>query len=36
LGPKSAAKVIPTEEKTTGEIPIVEEETEIDVKDIPF
>jgi single-strand DNA-binding protein len=37
LGPKSAGKVMPKEEKTTQEeIPVIEEETEIDVKDIPF
>lgn len=42
LGPKSAPKVIPPEnkqeEKTPQEIPVIEEgaEEEIDVKDIPF
>lgn len=41
LGPKSAPKVIPPENKTKGQepdIPIIEEggEEEIDVKDIPF
>lgn len=37
LGPKAAGKVIPKEEKTAQEeIPVIEEETEIDVKDIPF
>ena len=37
LGPKAAGKVMPKEEKTPQEeIPVIEEETEIDVKDIPF
>ncbi len=37
LGPKSAGKIIPKKEAPAQEeIPIVEEETEIDVKDIPF
>ena len=37
LGPKSAAKTVPPKEPTTTEeIPVIEEETEIDVKDIPF
>lgn len=43
LGPKSAEKIIPSEEtkspqpeQTQEEIPIIEEEEEINVKDIPF
>lgn len=39
LGPRSAGKVVPpVAEKEEGheEIPIIEEEEEIDVKDIPF
>lgn len=38
LGPRSAGKVIPAKEEqpSTEEIPVIEEETEIDVKDIPF
>jgi single-strand DNA-binding protein len=37
LGPKSAGKIAPKQEPPSQEeIPIVEEETEIDVKDIPF
>jgi len=37
LGPRSAAKTVPPKEPTsTEEIPVIEEETEIDVKDIPF
>jgi len=37
LGPKAAGKVIPpVEEEAKEEIPIVEEEGGIDVKDIPF
>jgi len=37
LGPRSVAKTIPPKEPTsTEEIPVIEEETEIDVKDIPF
>jgi len=37
LGPRSATKTIPPKEPTsTEEIPVIEQETEIDVKDIPF
>jgi single-strand DNA-binding protein len=37
LGPKSAGKIVPKQEPPAqGEIPVIEEETEIDVKDIPF
>ena len=38
LGPRSAGKVVPAKEEpsSTEEIPVIEEETEIDVKDIPF
>lgn len=38
LGPKAAGKIIPPEKEgpTEEEIPIVEENEEIDVKDIPF
>lgn len=38
LGPKSAGKVAPPEKEmpTEEEIPIIEEEEEIDVKNIPF
>jgi single-strand DNA-binding protein len=37
LGPRSAGKTMPPKEPTsTEEIPVIEEETEIDVKDIPF
>jgi len=37
LGPKSAGKTVPPKEPaSTEEIPVVEEEAEIDVKDIPF
>lgn len=39
LGPRSTAKTVPPKEPepaSTQEIPVIEEETEIDVKDIPF
>jgi len=38
LGPKPAGKITPPKEAPSSaeEIPIIEEETEIDVKDIPF
>lgn len=38
LGPKAAGKVIPPEKEGKGpeEIPIIEEEEEIDVRNIPF
>jgi single-strand DNA-binding protein len=38
MGPRSAGKIAPTKEEpsSTEEIPVIEEETEIDVKDIPF
>lgn len=39
LGPRAAGKVVPGEEKTLPtqeEIPIIEEEEEIDIKDIPL
>jgi len=37
LGPKTAGKVVPPQPETQKEeIPIVEEDEEIDVKDIPF
>jgi len=37
LGPKTAGKVVPPQPETQKEeIPIIEEENEIDVKDIPF
>jgi len=37
LGPKPAGKIAPKKEPTPQEeIPVIEEETEIDVKDIPF
>lgn len=37
LGPKSAGKMIPPKEPPSQEeIPVIEEEAEIDVKDIPF
>jgi single-strand DNA-binding protein len=37
LGPRAAGKVIPPEKETPEEeIPIIEEEGEINVKDIPF
>lgn len=37
LGPKSAGKIVPPKAPATQEeIPVIEEETEIDVKDIPF
>ena len=39
LGPKSAGKSAPKEKEEkseTEEIPVIEEESEIDVKDIPF
>jgi len=37
LGPRSAGKIAPKKELSPQEeIPVIEEETEIDVKDIPF
>ena len=37
LGPRSAGKIAPQKEPPSQEeIPVIEEETEIDVKDIPF
>jgi len=37
LGPRSAGKIAPKKEPSSQEeIPVIEEETEIDVKDIPF
>lgn len=38
LGPKPAGKITPPKEvpSSAEEIPVIEEETEIDVKDIPF
>jgi len=37
LGPRAAGKVVPPEkEKAPEEIPIIEEEGEIDIKDLPF
>ncbi len=37
LGPRSAGKIAPKKEPSPQEeIPVIEEETEIDVKDIPF
>lgn len=37
LGPKSVEKIIPAKDKMPPEeIPIIEEEEEIDIKDIPF
>jgi single-strand DNA-binding protein len=39
LGPRAAGKIVPPEKKETPaeeEIPIIEEENEIDLKDIPF
>jgi len=39
LGPRTAGKAVPAEEKempSQEEIPIIEEEEEVDIKDIPF
>ena len=36
LGPRAAGKVIPPTEEAKEEIPVIEDEGEIDVKDLPF
>jgi len=36
LGPKTAGKVVPSTEEAKGEIPVIEEGENIDVRDIPF
>lgn len=36
LGPKATGKIVPPEKEIAEEIPIIEEENEIDVRKIPF